>query len=519
MSLYIDPKSASVLASARHLVFLIGSFDGNHNAGDVLQLIGVLNHLRHFRKLVTPVILYEAAYSDLLPSVISAHEEAFKDVVFLGRKREDDESEAVKGLSPLPHLAAAEPLALYFYGGGYADEWRGDSKASLADEIVSWLQETGKNTNELPVLVTGVEAHSSAFLETSSLRPWFERASLLRFRNRESAELASSFEHSAYGCDDAMDTIVQSIGLANVARTKAETYRLGIHLNIRYCSDQSLPEYLAIIDQAAAAIAKNTGSSVSIVPILAYEGKAVYESEHIPAISETVAVRGMQLEPALDISKGGNLDQLVGLNGIITTSYHLSMMGSIARIPTILCISSPYYQQELRGLREWFAEDILRHIDLSEPQAVEPIADFLTGDGGEPLSKSNAALAAQSQSEAEIVGREIASLLFGRLTEQNQFLARYSMETKAEVSRLRVTMAHLLNGDKSESHVAPTGNFIMPINPRFRKIYKSPLTLLKSMIYYHIVKFSSRLSPPLPRRTALKLRRSAEKRNPYLLSE
>ena len=87
MPLFIDRQDIHRLAQARHLLFMVGSYDGNPNMGDVLQLAGAVGALTALTKFVTPVILIEAERYDSHRAICGCHPDVFADAVILAPRR------------------------------------------------------------------------------------------------------------------------------------------------------------------------------------------------------------------------------------------------------------------------------------------------------------------------------------------------------------------------------------------------------------------------------------------------
>lgn len=513
MPLFIDRQDIHRLAQACHLLFMVGSYDGNPNMGDVLQLAGAVGALAALTKFVTPVILIEAERYDSHRAICGCHPDVFADAVILAYS--DKKSTPLGELEILPHLAAAVPVAMYLYGGGYANRWWSQRKAELADAVSDWLAETGRASEAMPVLATGIQADESLLDGDQALLRWLRRAVLLRMRDPLSVEkLAAALPQAVVGVDDALHLILSRFAMSPRAAFEKGSFRLGAHLNANYYSAQDADRLAERIAELAQEISTHRAAAVTVVPILAYEGGEIRESERIVHLSARFAEKGIGLGQCIDLSRGDRLEDLASVHALVSCSYHVAMAACAAGIPTVLAAENAYYSQKVLGLHQWFGRDLLRVMTPAEDPAATGLASFLTAGEAYDRGERNWRLTVRSETDMAAARDTILALTLRSLTHEVASLAAVSVSARAEASRLRSLCGTFLN---SRPHIAQprTESAEGVLRNELSKAYRRPWRPLKYALSYSLLIWLSKLTPPLPRRMTDRFSRSAAKRSPH----
>jgi len=432
-------------------------------------------------------------------------------------------------LQPLPHLVAQKALAFYFYGGGYANQWWSEAKISQAELIADWLRQLGQDPDDTAVFMTGIQADRQTFSSHSAFFGWVEKACIVRLRDPDSAAAAAqSFPQSYHGSDDAMGMLLDALSVEHFTReTPKSCWRVGVHCNFNYYSFESKEQFIACLHNIFVEIRKKTHLPIELVPLIAYEGMSVYESEYIPLLEQEFAQEqgGIKLCDALDFSLGKGIDAVKGLDGILACSYHISMMGALAGKPTLFVTRNAYYSQKVGGLRTWFDEGVLRNIDFGVSQKTEYqevdyafFADFLLQGDDLKKDERNAYLQTQYNQDVILLEKKIVNSLMQFMEKDNQFLAHSCFEAKAQLSRSRTELAHYLRSLPSDALLKEAREIKSHLPKNYREIYKTPKSLFKNILSYHFLRFLSRYGLILPGSMRRKFERSATKRNPYLMT-
>ncbi|MBF0586889.1 hypothetical protein INT08_06185 [Prosthecochloris sp. N3] len=440
MQLLTDRASIESLAQSSRLVVLIGSYDGNPNFGDVMQLSGALDALHALRPLITPMIVIEAeSYQEHL-RIASAYPEVFADTIiacFIDDGKELDPS----GLERLPHIASADPACIYFYGGGYANNLWGQRKAMLASGIMDWLSQTGKRTQDLPVFITGVQIEPSLLAEEHPLLHWFRKASFCRLRDPESSRLLEpELPIATAGTDDALPVLIDAVSSGRPAE-KDPFFTVGIHFNAEPYAAGRADTIQASLEATLTELKERVHGKLILRQILAYEGGWVRESIYSNTISDLAIKIGADIGEPIDISIGTNTSALGSLHAAISCSYHTTMATCLRSIPTLMVVRNEYYEQKLQGLRVWFQEDLLGMLSKNSDPATA--ACFLS-----PEFKPKANLLQLSvlcRADTRRSSSAIGAVLVAAIEAEVAALARISLEASAEASRLRGLIGtHLL---------------------------------------------------------------------------
>jgi len=357
MPLYADQRSLNLLAQSHATVFLIGGYDGNPNFGDILQLIGVLRILSPYSPpCLTVAVIVELGRFESHQKIASVWEEQLKHVAVLFFA--DPPSDIPEGLILAPTLSQSFTHILYLYGGGYVNQWWGPRKGAMVSAVATWIEDSRRETSNFRVLVTGIQASEWIVTESNHLTAWLGRAPLLRCRDAQSVTtLRKIVGHVEIGPDDAMGPLLTDTLEQSPLSTQGSPLRIGLHLNVAYYSASDRQDQFEFLVACFRQI--SASRQISIVPIVAYEGEEVRESDTFEAFVKLIHDMGIKIEAVLNLSLGTSVPVLESLDNIVCCSYHVAMASCLSGIPTGLIIRNAYYEQKLEGLQQWFDENIL----------------------------------------------------------------------------------------------------------------------------------------------------------------
>ena len=147
-------------------------------------------------------------------------------------------------------------------------------------------------------------------------------------------------------------------------------------------------------------------------------------------------------------------------------------------------------------------DSVRRHIfghvdDIPMEHVPELMADYIA-----QLSKAHTDQAILNSQILEL--NEHIEVLSKRISEEQDYIKELSLS-------LSLAQESLLRAKESE---AWQQQWISDMDARLQRAHRRPWKLVRALIAYRILKLLSRASPPLPQRTADRLARSAQKRNP-----
>ena len=125
-ALFATPETAAAIRDAEAVAFLVGSYDGSGNFGDILQLDAALELLAPLEPglLVLPVL--ERRYASHHPALAQEMIRPPRHPVYF-----DFEGSGEDDFVPIPAPAELGSAVAYFYGGGYFNGLWGDRKLAM----------------------------------------------------------------------------------------------------------------------------------------------------------------------------------------------------------------------------------------------------------------------------------------------------------------------------------------------------------------------------------------------------
>lgn len=350
-SLMATPGDRQRLANAKSALFLIGSYDGSGNYGDVLQLAGAIETASRLPGSPLVVAVAERETRGHHDELARRHGELFGEaaIAFFAEEAGDAGDDLVP-------LVASEPPAgalVYLYGGGYLNEWWGARKAAHVAAV-----EELAGGRRLPLVASGLQVEEKAVAPGGIAHELLARASWVGVRD------VGSLEHVRRWIPSLADRVelAGDDALPFLAQPPIEPGPLvNLHVNDgSWISDE--PESLrrrivALVRELGAA----TDEQLELQPVIAYEDPRVAESDIVAALLEQhraeIEAAGLRLAEPLDVLEDAAHNELAKFRRARLTvccSYHVSLTSLLAGIPVVLVAQNGYYAQKAAGLRNLF---------------------------------------------------------------------------------------------------------------------------------------------------------------------
>ncbi|MGC8494791.1 MAG: hypothetical protein ACP5SH_23960 [Syntrophobacteraceae bacterium] len=453
MPLYIDRRGLGLLVQANSLAFMIGGYDGNHNFGDILQMIGALNTLTPFKPHLTPAVIIEQNCLVSHRQVLSAWEDSLDGVAFIFFG--DHECELPDGLIPLPHLANPTVNILYAYGGCYFNRRLGDRKQTMISSLYAWLADSNTDASKIVSLITGVQV-DEWILSQTKCGAWLDHSLLLRCRDVDSANiLKKRLQHVDLGPDDAMPPLLKATQVKNIKQSDESPIRIGVHLNIPSYSVQDGNAQSGLLSSLLQDLHTTQSKGIVVVPIY-YDEDEVLESKYFEALFAQLHHLDIAIDHAINLGFGKSVDKLASLDSLLCCSYHIAMSACLSGVRTVLIVSNEYYAQKLNALRQWFDNSILACLKISPESSLDPclvnLGKFLVSGIGIslPTEETRSEIRQQTEEHVSIITEVIRSVLLNGMADLVSEISRAYTHASAEVSRLRSLNSTFLNSaDKS----------------------------------------------------------------------
>lgn len=351
--LLTTPATARAIADATAVAFLVGSFDGSGNYGDIAQLDGALAMLGKLEGglLVLPVLerQYAATHQTLRSDFLHEPEHVLYFDAGEGEGLDDD-------LVPLPPVQPGFALS-YLYGGGFLNPSWGERKLAMLRAVEQVAQGAGVVTRVASGQQVDADWIARLSREDARLLSSFE---LLGARDDTSAgvleQLAAAGPATNSG-DDAVG-VLTGIGAAKDAATAGEGLEVNVHIAEHpWVTDR--PDSVRDFDvDLLAELARLAGRPLRVRPLLAYLDPRVDERPGLERFAGACAERGIEVGEPLVMRPADIAETAAELGGAALTvscSYHVALTSLLLAVPAVLLRDNPYYDQKARGLLEDFA--------------------------------------------------------------------------------------------------------------------------------------------------------------------
>ena len=350
-SLWASPADRQRLANAESTLFLIGSYDGSGNYGDVLQLATAIETVNRLSRRPLPLVVVERETRAHHNELMRRYAESFPRAAFVFFSDSDGPMEGLVNLRTLQDRPTR--AALYIYGGGYLNSWWGARKAAHASAA---QQLAGARV--LPVVASGLQVDQTAIASDGPAHELLARASWIGVRDADSLryvrhQVPVAADRTELAGDDALP-------LLDHKSTESRPI-VNLHVNDgSWISDDP-----SAIHESVAALLRELGGAaeepLQLQPVIAYEDPRVSERAVIAGIlereSDQLAGAGLRpIEPldVLDDAIRNDLSKFRRARLTVSCSYHVTLTSLLAGIPAVMLAQNDYYEQKAAGLRDLF---------------------------------------------------------------------------------------------------------------------------------------------------------------------
>ena len=344
-------------------VLLVGGFNGYWNFGDILMLQGVVRWHRARKESSVVASLHELSrVADpqalrQLPGVLGT-----EDFVFFSAApgEEADRTARELGLEPVSPLLLQGPAHLHVYGGGYFNARWGDSMLGLIETVLrTWLP--------VHYVLSGLQVGPEfAGRVAAHARQW--QPALVGCRDPESTEaLVACGIQARLSGDDALEELVRATEEAALAGPLSPVPgRFALHMNLStyvYTNvgedPEEQPSPSTRMNEQLQALRARFGESASPVVLNAYIDERPVVEDSVAAMRKTAFPEHFPLADVIDLVGllfQGRLSQAVEKirqsEVLVASSYHVTLLGKVAGVPTHLFAFNDYYRQKKAGLAE-----------------------------------------------------------------------------------------------------------------------------------------------------------------------
>lgn len=345
--LFATPATARALAAATTAAFLVGSYDGSGNYGDLAQLDAALGLLGRFDDdlLLLPVVERQfAATHEAMAAELGHRPEHV--LYFDGGGDPGGE-----GLVPIEPPARLDRAVSYLYGGGFLNPSWGERKLAMLRAVESAVA----GADRVVRLATGQQVDSGWLegLDTAD-------ANLLRgfelWGARDDASAAALAGLDPQG--PALNSGDDAIGILGTIGTAAPGDEASpLEVNVHFAEHEWVtdrPDSVRDFDvRLLAELSRLAGRQLRVRPLLAYLDPRIDERPGLARFGEACAERGIELaEPR--VLRPANIDRQAAEMGgaalTVSSSYHVALTSLLLAIPTAILRDNAYYAQKAKGL-------------------------------------------------------------------------------------------------------------------------------------------------------------------------
>lgn len=350
-SLWASPADLQRLADADSALFLVGSYDGSGNYGDLLQVATAIETVNRLPGRPLPLVIVERETRGHHEVLMRRYAASFQRAAFAFFS---DSEEPIEGLVDLATFQGGPMCAaLYFYGGGYLNSWWGARKAAHATAA-----ERLAGAGTLPVAASGLQVDEPAIGPGGPAHEHLSRAAWIGVRDVHSLrymrhQVPVAADRTELAGDDALPFLdrepIESQPIVN------------LHVNDgSWVSDDPAPiggKVVALLRELGGA----AGEPLELQPVIAYEDPRVSERSVVTSLLDH---QGEQLQDAgltpvepldiLDDALANDLSRFRRARLTVSCSYHVTLTSLLAGIPVVLLAQNDYYAQKAAGLRDLF---------------------------------------------------------------------------------------------------------------------------------------------------------------------
>ncbi len=334
------------------MLFLVGSYDGSGNYGDVLQLATAIETVGGLAGSPLAIPIVERETHGHHSELMRRYENEFAAAAFVFFNDREDEPD--DGLVEITPPGTNLPTSLvYIYGGGFMNSWWGVRKTAHVKAAEQLL-----GGPSLPVVASGLQVDEMAVAPGGPGHDLLSRASWIGVRDVDSLSYIRR----------QIPDVVGRVELAGDDATPFLDHQaaepdpvVNLHLNDgSWISDEpeSLPgKVIGLLRSLGFA----SEEPLELQPVIAYEDPRVSERQVIAKLLEQrvneLEEAGFIVTEPLDVLEDAIDNDLAAFGRArltVSCSYHVTLTSLLAGIPTVLLAQNDYYAQKAAGLRDLF---------------------------------------------------------------------------------------------------------------------------------------------------------------------
>lgn len=446
-TLFAEPATARAIAGAHAIVFMVGSYDGSGNFGDIAQFRAALALVERLQPALLPVPVLERAELEQHRALLEGGEPAPATPVFY-----DPAGTLADGLQP---VGAPQDLAFgaaYLYGGGYLNGAWGERKLAMLRSAEAMLLAGGAPASCRVASGLQVEAEWVAGLseeDAATLRS-FE---LLGVRDAGSAPALEALTPATpvtASADDAVAVLGTLPG--NGHRSGNGKLRVNLHFAEHEWVSGRPDEVLDFYSSFLAELSRQAGKPVAAQPLLAYFGGRIDErpaTERLRAAGSAIGAEVAEPLPLRPATLGEAAPVIGAADLTLSCSYHVALTSLMLGVPAVLLGDNAYYEQKAAGLVEDFGlpATFMPSATADPAAGAAEVAAAALGPRQAELRERLAARAAELRRRRAAAELELASRLgagaLAALDRRAGELAGRLRDRSAEPAALHARMAEL----------------------------------------------------------------------------
>lgn len=414
--LLADPPTARALAEANGAAFLVGSYDGSGNYGDIAQLDGALGLMESLEPAVLALPVIERQYAHTHAALLEDLLHPPRHVLYFDDGSAEANGDLVAIEPPAPGLALS-----YLYGGGFLNPGWGDRKLAMLQAVESAISGAGRvvrlaSGQQVDTgWLSGLDGAGLELLRSFELRGGRDDVSAAALAELGQGAVALNTGDDAIG-------ILTATGSAGPA-ADASPLEVNVHFAEHEWVTDSPDAAREFVVGLLAELSRLARGPLRVRPLLAYLDPRIDERPGLERFAAACADSGIEVaEPC--VLRPAGIDELTGELGgaafTVSSSYHVALTSLLMAVPTAILRDNDYYAQKAEGLLVDFGlpqEFALRSSDdpVAAASAVVPhIVDPEVHDRTRRQLAAAAERMRRRRSEAE--ARLLAAIAQGALT-------------------------------------------------------------------------------------------------------
>jgi Polysaccharide pyruvyl transferase len=367
--LYMRPEARHRLAEASAAVFLVGSYEGWGNYGDLLQLWAALDLIRAELPdaAACPILNIHATGSHERQQAASADQlEAAVPLYFAAAGADTDYLVEQLELVPAILPASITGAVTWLYGGGYLNPSWGVHKLEMARAADLLARRGGIGGCEL--VSSGLQIDPGWARELDDRhRGVLTGLRMVGVRDELSARAAASLAGervpSLRTGDDAIG-LFKGLGSAAAREADDSPPESKLAINLHYCPGEWVaddPDAMRdFVAGLVVELARAGGAALEVQPLIAYEDPRMSERSALAELTAAISARleRAEIRTPIVLTASGLSSGAAAISGAqltVGSSYHVALTSLMLGVPAVLPRANPYYAQKAETLRSLFS--------------------------------------------------------------------------------------------------------------------------------------------------------------------